>query len=109
MDEGNFNVSTGITFLPRGTERRWMKHEVGMDRDAVRSRLDGEARDRFDALLLPGQILVARAVTEISVGQFRRTRHDPDYNEAEADTWRGIIERVLGEEGLDRLLGPRPA
>jgi hypothetical protein len=76
---------------------------VGLDIDYIEAHIDGEARERFDALPLLKKILMVRAVTELSICLFRHTRHDPDYHPNEYESWVLVIKNLIGTEGIERL------
>ncbi len=99
---GNLLVETGVSFAT-ANGNRWLTHKVAIDADFVTAHLDGPALGRFASLSLPDKLLVVRAVTEMSVARFRRTRHDPDYNDAEYGIWGGVISKKLGSDGTERL------
>ncbi len=95
-------VETGVSFATANGQR-WLTHKVAIDADFLTAHLDSPALDNFDALSLPDKLLVVRAVTEMSVARFRKTRHDPDYAEAEYGIWASIITKKIGTEGTERL------
>lgn len=94
-------VETGVSFTRPGGQ--WSKHSIALDFDTVGSRLDAPATEKWEALNLAQQILLLRAIEEIMLCQFRRSRKDPDYIPGEEETWRKVIFKLIGEEGLGRL------
>lgn len=94
-------IETGITFVDEAG--RWLKHTVALDLELVGSRLEEPALSRFEALPLTKQILLLRAIEELMLCVFRRTRKDPEYREGEHESWLKVIHELVGEEGLGRI------
>lgn len=94
-------VETGVSFTSRGGQ--WRKHSVALDLEIVGSRLEGEAVEKWEALPLSQQILVVRAIEEVLLCQFRKTRHDPDYTEGEEKAWVSVLDKLVGSEGRQRV------
>lgn len=94
-------IETGVSFTdPAG---RWVKHAIALDLEVVAARLDGEALERFETLPLAKQILCVRAIEELMLCVFRRTRKDPEYSPKEDESWKAVLEKLIGSEGLDRV------
>jgi hypothetical protein len=91
-----------MTFVTANGQR-WMKHTVGLDIDYVAAHLEEPALENFEELELMNKLLVVRAVTELSVCRFRQTRHDPDYEPNEYGAWSVVIQKLIGDKGLERL------
>jgi hypothetical protein len=94
-------VETGVSFTSAGGV--WNKHNIALDFETVAGRLDGPAREKWDELSLTAQIKVIRAIEELLLYQFRKTRNDPDLREGEDVLWRRVLERLVGDEGLERV------
>lgn len=95
-------IETGISFTT-ASGNRWLKHAVALDLEVVESRLEEPALARWLGLPLSEQILVVRAIEELMLCVFRRTRHDPDFSEQEVLAWQKVISMKVGVEGLDRV------
>lgn len=94
-------VETGVSFA--NAEGKWLKHSVALDLEIVEARLDEPALGKWQKLPLTKQILAIRAIEELMLCTFRRTRKDPDYREGEEDAWMAVLEKLIGTEGLDRV------
>lgn len=95
-------IETGTSFAV-GDGSRWMNHKVAMDHDFLLAHIDSPALEKWETLRLSQKMLLVRAVTELSVAKFRKTRKDPAYEPSETEVWKQLITRLLGDEGLERL------
>lgn len=101
MALSNSMIETGITFVDE--TGRWLKHSVALDLELVGARLDEPALSRFEALPLTKQILMVRAIEELMLCVFRRTRRDPEYREGEHESWQKVVHELVGDDGLGRI------